>query len=432
MSDWLEAFLNTFAAAVGLTALVWALLRWWPGLNAATRYAAWWVTLVMVLALPVAYLSLPPEPLPTAVNHFQLLEAPVPTPAMVERDAWTIDAWTIDAEPAIPWIALLWGLGTLLFLVRLAASYRWLRHLKKQSRVLEADIPASVGRRIRVLESADVASPVAVGFLHPAVIVPRTWGQQLDRRDLDHVIAHEFAHLIRRDDWMNLLGRAIEMVLWFHPLAWFILRRLAVERELACDAWVVHQTGDARAYAAMLLRLTELRAAGREPALATSMFGRKSNLRYRVEELLKTSLRFVPVVSRGRLSLMAAALIVLSVGALQLPAWVLLCSAPDPNRKLAAPAPAAGAVPREGFLAGLKAAGYGHLDVNEIIELRTHDVTPSYIAEVSALLGKIPARQLIELRTHGVLPRQIRQAKQFKSDLTIQQIVKLKHSGVLE
>lgn len=430
MNAWLEALLNTFAAAAVLTALVWALLRWWPGLNAATRYAAWWTTLVTVLALPVAYLSRPqvaPPPSAVEVAHVELRETPAPAPSPIERDAWKI-----DAEPAIPWISLVWGLGTLLLLVRLAASYRWLRRLKKQSRILEKDAPASAGRRIRVLESADVASPIAVGFLHPAVIVPRTWGQQLDRRDLDHVIAHEFAHLIRRDDWMNLLGRAIEMVLWFHPLAWFILRRLAVERELACDAWVVHQTGDARAYASMLLRLTELRAAGREPALATSMFGRKSNLRYRVEELLKTSLRFVPVVSRGRLSLMTAVLIVLSVGALQLPAWVLLCSVPDPNPELTTQAPAAAAVPREGFLAGLKAAGYGHLDVDEIIELRTHGVTPAYIAEVSSLLGKIPARQLIELHTHGVQPRQIRQARQFKSDLTIQQIVKLKHSGVLE
>ena len=507
MSNWLEAFLNTFVAAVLITGVVHVLLRSWPGLNAATRYAAWWVTLAAVIALPIGYLALAEQPMnqpPEAAIAMDL------TASMVT--AATEEPLRVDPGEAIPWIRLGWIAGSLFLLVRLARSYRWLRDLKQKSRVIDDRTRANGGRAVRVLESKMVEAPMAVGFLHPAVIVPQQMERRLERAELKHVLAHEYAHLERGDDWMNLLGRVIEALLWFHPVARFILRQLAMERELACDAWVVHRTGNAKEYAALLLRLTEQRMSQREPVLATGMLGSKSQLGHRIEELLSMSRRLVPVVSRGRLGATAAAVVILSAGALRTPAFVALeadrsqdiertapavapaseeqqqpavapesgaaeeqepsaggrilrvVQAPDerppapprapgpahpPATPPAPPSPAAGipvpaappqppqpvgrdGQPKEGFLAGLKAAGYTNLDVDEIIELKTHGVTGSYIAEMSSLVGRIPAKQLVQLRIHGVRPAHVRQAKQFKSDLTVDQIIKLKNSGVLD
>ena len=86
---------------------------------------------------------------------------------------------------------------------------------------------------------------------------------------------------------------------------------------------------------------------------------------------------------------------------------------------------------REGFLAGLKAAGYNHLDVDEIIELKNNGVSAKYIGEMSEVLGKLSVKQLVQLHQHGVSAGSVRRAKDFKSGLSVEQIIKLKNSGAL-
>lgn len=499
MNIWVESFINTFLAATLLTIVVCALLRWTPGLNAATRYAAWWVTLAAVVAIPVGYSLWPAQeihsPVTMDVSSNRTIGADEPTATEPIR---------IDPD-SLPLAAIGWTLGSLIMLVRLAAGYRYLRNLKSKADPLS--FPDFAGnRKVRVLESSQVVSPIAVGFRRPAVIVPSRLAQRLSEEELDRVLVHEYAHLIRRDDWMNLLARTLQGLLWFHPLAWFILRRIAIERELACDAWVVHQTGNARAYAAVLLKLTQLRQqAYGDPVLATGILGQRTHLSHRIEELSKMSRRLVPVVSRARLGLASAVILLCTIGALQSPAFITFDQSPqkdwqeplveprtepieqateptpdpqpvpaahevqdpspEPGRILRvltvaeqAPAPPAPAVspapkarpnssetpaapaaapareinPREGFLAGLKAAGYTNLDVEEIIELKNHGVSPNYIAEMTSILGRVPVKQLVQLRVHGVRPSHVRQAKQFKNELTIDQIVRLKNSGVLD
>lgn len=501
MNIWFESFINTFLAATLLTIVVYALLRWTPGLNAATRYAAWWVTLAAVLAIPVGY-SLWPT---------QEIHSPVAMDVSAERivadEPTATEPIRIDPD-SLPVAAIGWTLGTLIMLTRLAAGYRYLRRLKSKADPLS--FPDFGGKRkVRVLESSQVVSPIAVGFRRPAVIVPSRLAQRLSEEELDRVLIHEYAHLIRRDDWMNLLARTLQSLLWFHPLAWFILRRIGIERELACDAWVVHQTGNARAYAAVLLKLTELRQQTYgDPMLATGILGQRGHLSNRIEELMKMSRCLVPVVSRARLGLTTAVILLFTIGALQSPAFITFDQSPEkdhqsplaeprtepieqstepvpeaqpvpvvapegqdpspePGRILrvltvaeqapappapaaapapkarpnssetpAAPAPAAAPAreinPREGFLAGLKAAGYTNLDVDEIIELKNHGVSPGYIAEMTSILGRVPVKQLVQLRVHGVRPSHVRQAKHFKNELTIDQIVRLKNSGVLD
>ena len=186
---------------------------------------------------------------------------------------------------------------------------------------------------------------------------------------------------------------------------------------------MVHRAGNARAYAATLLKLTELRQTDRLLALATGILGGKSQLSHRIEELLRLGHRFVPAVSRWRLGLAALFVSVLAFGSLPgLPNVIKF------QRRQSTPAPR----PRQSFLAGLQAAGYGHLDVDEIIELHNHGVAPQYMAEISAVTGKLSPRQFIELRNHGVQGSDVRRAVQTKSGaVTVEEIIRFKTSGIL-
>ena len=90
----------------------------------------------------------------------------------------------------------------------------------------------------------------------------------LDADELDRVLIHEWAHVQRRDDLVNILQIVVRIIAGWHPALWWIDRRLHIEREIACDEITVAVTGSAKAYAQCLLKLASLR--GTPPAMRTA------------------------------------------------------------------------------------------------------------------------------------------------------------------
>ena len=144
--------------------------------------------------------------------------------------------------------------------------------------------------------------PVAVGFQHPAVVLPEALLGGLTAAELDHVLLHELAHIARRDDWTNLLARIAGAVLALHPVAAWVVRQIDRERELACDDWVVAATGAARPYAASLARLFELCTSRRSALLASGIADSGSQLGNRIAMLLRRGREFSPQASALRVS----------------------------------------------------------------------------------------------------------------------------------
>ena len=415
MNQILEAFLNTILQTMAITALVYLALRAIPTLNAATRYAVWCITLAAVLALPILYQFKPSyQPIRTFVK------------AGLAKPLGLTHGIQVDPKGSIPWLTLAWAAGAGLMMLHLATSYAALRRLKSSASALPIEAPYC-RRSLRILVSNRIHSPISVGYLQPAIIVPVSLATRLTASELDGVLIHEYAHLARRDDWTNLAGRLLQAPLWFHPIVWFILRQQALERELACDDWVVHRTGNAAAYAATLLKLTELRCSGNEPTLATGILGRKSHFAHRIEELLSLGRQFAPFASRPRMAIFFLIVATLSFGALLSPGLVQLRR----PKVFQTAARAHFIAPDKGFLAGLKDAGYNHLDVDEIIELKNNGVRPKYIADVTNLMGKISVPELVQLNRHGVNASDIRQSQKLQADVTVDQIIKFKTSGVL-
>lgn len=164
-------------------------------------------------------------------------------------------------------------------------------------------------RNARLLLSCEIASPVAAGFLHPAVLIPDSLPGRLTRAEMECIVLHESAHLARRDDWMNLFARLLGAALALHPVAWWILRQIEREQEMACDDWAVAHTGAARAYAVSLARMYDLRRPGGRMLLAAGIFGGRSRLGDRIAILLQRGRDFSPRISMTRVALVAAALV---------------------------------------------------------------------------------------------------------------------------
>lgn len=426
MNTVMGALLNSVWQGAAVAAVAWAILRFSPKMNAATRHAVWWAVLAVVVALPAAQPLMRRTATSSEVRaHVPAAVRPVAGPVVAVATA-PMHSAPIRLHPDVSeLIAVLWIGGLLVQTVRIARSYWYVRRLKRRAapagadeqRVFDDRLRACrIQRPARLLVSKEIASPVATGFLHPAVILPEALVGQFRDDELDHVLLHELAHLARRDDWTNLLARCAAALVALHPVAAWILRRIDRERELACDEWVVAHTGAARPYAASLARLFEICAARRRVLLASGMADRGSHLGQRIEELLRRR-EFATKASTLRVGAAALTLGGLALITAGMPPWIVLArhpqSAPAPARpeKAARPVlvrekPAAKpAPPAGGFLAALVAAGYDDLEVDEIIALKDRGVNAEFLIGMrQSGWGKLPARTLIDLRDRGVPP----------------------------
>jgi hypothetical protein len=160
------------------------------------------------------------------------------------------------------------------------------------------------------LTSTMCAAPVTVGWLRPSVILPECW-REWPQEQIEAVLTHEREHARRRDplvQWLALLNRAI---FWFHPLAWWLERRLSGLAEEACDAAVLARGHDPYEYSAYLLEIARsvVRSGARVNILGMAMPG--SFLTKRIRQILEG--RPAPRLTRLRMASVAGACAILSV-----------------------------------------------------------------------------------------------------------------------
>ena len=130
----------------------------------------------------------------------------------------------------IPVAANLWLLGVLILLTYTAISYLSLR-LKLRTAVILRD---------NIFQCETVSSPFVLGILKPKIYLPYS----MDGNNLDHVMAHEQAHIKRKDHWWKPLGFLLLTVYWFNPLMWVAYILLCRDIELACDEKVIAELGN--------------------------------------------------------------------------------------------------------------------------------------------------------------------------------------------
>jgi len=215
-------------------------------------------------------------------------------------------------------IEMLWALLSLVMLARLAGGYCELRRLKSgamlapdrwQSRLRRLCAANAVRRQTRLLVSREVAGPMSLGFLDPVILIPWAFLDTLSDAELDHIVMHELAHLRRRDDWTNLAQRIIEAILPIQPALYWLGHRMSLERELACDDWVIAATGTAKPYAASLTKVAELSQFGPAGILAAGAAGNQSQLRLRVHRMLDRTRNAAPKLVVGPLVAAVAAVV---------------------------------------------------------------------------------------------------------------------------
>ena len=339
---WMILDWSVRASAVAVA--VAAILRLSGTLSSANRHSAWTAVLAAMLLMPILTLVVPalgsPFHPPLASTHL-----PTSSAAVGERPVLPMDAEPaispapagIPGEPdrgsvagpsasstrrslASAWpVALLsaYALVALLMLARLFAGWLALRRIIRASQLvpshsyvefgfslIEHNVrPSRIARdsgpsRITLRQCADVAVPVSTGVFARTILVPAAWHLwPSDTRRA--VLAHELAHLRRRDALVMLLARVNRALFWFHPLAWWLERALAASAEEACDEVAVRLVGESRQYAQVLVEMARAvqRAGARVACHGVGIDG-SGSLEHRIDHVLGERWRKRPGVLR--------------------------------------------------------------------------------------------------------------------------------------
>ena len=138
-----------------------------------------------------------------------------------------------SANPLQIWIPILniiWLIGVGALLLYTAVSY-W-RLCRK--------VDTAVRYKGNIFQSENVSSPFVLGIIKPRIYLPFNMNGQ----DLEHVVAHEQAHIRRKDHWWKPLGFLLLTIHWFNPLMWLAYVLLCRDIELACDEKVIKELGN--------------------------------------------------------------------------------------------------------------------------------------------------------------------------------------------
>ena len=366
----MTTLLNGIWQGTFLAAAMWLLLKLLPRLNPTTRFTVLWVTLLAVVALPLGPLTsrvfIPsaqtdspaiaatnkpttttPAPVKIQEPKFSLqntaaspeshrVSIPKSKPESVSeqasesvqaRNAASRSASAVMAAVEHPLIRIrsvrilgaleiMWAFLSFVMLVRLGSGYRELRGLKADAVPVPAEWQLrlrslsginGVRRQTQLLVSSHIAAPMSLGFLKPAILIPQALLDTLSDSELEHVVLHELAHLRRRDDWTNLAQKLIEAILPIQPAVYWIGHRMSIEREMACDDWVVATTGTAKPYAASLTKVAELSQWEHAGVLAVGATGNRSQLFSRVHHMLDRTRNAAPKLALGPLGAAIAA-----------------------------------------------------------------------------------------------------------------------------
>lgn len=322
--------------ALILLVCVWAGLKFLRVQSPALRHHVWLLGLLTVSLIPLSTKIARVLPEPTLRPWpGQALRYTAELPSLVlplsARYVATNPAATNSATPpsttqtrqGIPSSVLvfcIWLSGACFMLLRWLRNFWQLQRIRLQAKTItatELGCAAHLETAIPLRLSSAIHSPVLHGVRRPVILLPHDLAEWTTVVERNAMIEHELAHVRRRDHYTNLLLNALNVIFYFHPLVRYACRQIRLEREIACDDYVVATGADAAAYAESILKAAErCLAKPRLMALHQPAFFTKQTLERRLEMILNQD--------RMRVLTQQWKYLLLPTVALALLAWLLI------------------------------------------------------------------------------------------------------------
>lgn len=300
---------GSIAAAV-LVPLAWLVLRAARLRAPVHRHAVWFYCLIGTALLPALWLHGPKLKLPVLPAPRQLSPVParpqpvtrqtpvgggpvLPTLRVEDAASPAIEATPSQNQATTPRRAVswtsgiswrvvaagVWLAGFTIMLIRLAVGWLRLCGICRRARSVEPQVLSDRTLDVRLTDGLE--GPVCFGLWRPVILLPEPMYRETSAGDLRMILAHELAHIDRRDAWVNLLQRLLEAAFFFHSLVRLASRQLTHERERLCDNCVLAGGASVDDYMQLLSNIGEriLMKTGHTSAVALFEGGLLSRVR---------------------------------------------------------------------------------------------------------------------------------------------------------
>ncbi|QNF33003.1 M48 family metalloprotease [Adhaeribacter swui] len=224
----------------------------------------------------------------------------------------------------LPAVVLVWLLGMLTMLLKFLGGLAYVQRLKYtkiyplgqawHNRLTSIAHNLGVTQTIQLFESTLVKTPLVIGYFKPVILLPFGTIAGLSPDQVEAILAHELAHIYRKDYLLNMLQTVVEILFFYNPATWWISDYVRVERENCCDDQAIAWCGNPLTYARALTHLQAISV--NAPQLALAFAGKDGSLLGRVKRLVqKPNLR--PTFSEGFMAacVLIVGLTVISVSA---------------------------------------------------------------------------------------------------------------------
>ncbi len=192
----------------------------------------------------------------------------------------------------IPALIIVWLAGSLAVVLLWLRSWIRVAHAVRENEFLGEGREMETLRRmrsrkwpqLRILSSNTLQQPGVYGMFRPILIWPRAVSERIDDAQMRAIFAHELCHVRCFDNLCATLHMLVEAVFWFHPMVWWLGRKLEEERERACDEEVLAFKHAPKVYAESILKVCEL-CVMPEPAFVAGVTG--ADLKRRIAQILR-------------------------------------------------------------------------------------------------------------------------------------------------
>ena len=293
-------------------AAVWIVSLLFTRLSSSTKVWLWRLAFAKCL---IAFFWATPIDLPLlkapALEQTAAFDEPAVTGANKQQNHVWVRAVPSELKVSgSSWLFLLWVIGMTGCGVRLVSRFQRSRGIlrgseRSEDSMLNAEIERVAAHfRLKhvpvILISSQAGTPLLTGLIRPRIVLPQSITREMSPERIRMILAHETAHVVRRDlTWMWLFS-FVEGFFFFHPMVWVAGRDLRTHQEMACDALAIKGAGTcAYDYANMLLQVVS-RKRDAKPALVLNMIETKQTLQRRIMAMKTTrSISRVKVLATG-------------------------------------------------------------------------------------------------------------------------------------
>lgn len=243
------------------------------------------------------------------------------SPPNDQRSVFSLrDTFINGFKKNISWVVLIYAAGLMVQSAKLLNDFYNIRRLRlKEVSAVPSSLQAQflciinktgIRKKVSIGISKNVFVPMVLGHIKPAILLPVSAVTNLDADQIEAILIHELAHICRNDYLINVIKVFVETMLFFNPFVGMVGKMMDIERENACDDFVLKHISNPVIYMETLLQIQEMKSDNQQLALAIG--GKKHQLLNRIRRIARGDAQELPARHLLYLPLLVAVFVLVS------------------------------------------------------------------------------------------------------------------------